>query len=386
MWRAAVAWYRAALKQAEEVRRELESLAANDFADFPRDLTWLHTMARLADVVSFVGDVRRAAILYDLLLPYVDRCVVVGGSLVCRGAVSRPLGVLATGLARYDEAERLFEKALEMNARIRGRVWVAHTQHDYARMLVARDGPGDREKAAALAGQALVTAREVGMKLLEANVLELRAAAGLAEGKSVAPAPEDRSTLGVSAVFRRDGDIWTIAYEGRSLRLKDAKGLQYIAHLLRHEGREFHAAELAAGADAETPLGHERDGDVAPGLGDAGAILDAQAAAEYRQRLEELRAELEEATRHNDTGRATKVREEIDFLTDELSAAYGVGGRVRKAGDIADRARKAVTSRIRETIARIGREHGALGRHLDNAIRTGLFCSYQPDRSPNWNV
>jgi predicted ATPase len=72
--------------------------------------------------------------------------------------------------------------------------------------------------------------------------------------------------------------------------------------------------------------------------------------------------------------------------TVELSAAYGVGGRARKAGDVADRARKAVTSRIRETIARIAKEHPALGRHLDNAIRTGIFCSYSPDRSPNWSL
>src|SRR5262249_7885732 len=186
---------------------------------------------------------------YDLLLPYGDRCAV-GGALYCRGAVARPLGLLATVLGRHDAAERHFEKALEMNARIRARIWVAHTQHDYARMLVARDQPRDREKAAALAAQALATAREVGMKPLEADVLELQAAAGLVAREHVASVPEGQPTLGASAVFRRDGDVWTIAYDGKSLRLKDAKGFQYIAHLLRHEGREFHAADLAAGVGA----------------------------------------------------------------------------------------------------------------------------------------
>jgi hypothetical protein len=67
-------------------------------------------------------------------------------------------------------------------------------------------------------------------------------------------------------------------------------------------------------------------------------------------------------------------------------AASAALGRARKAGDVADRARKAVTSRIRETIARIAKEHPVLGRHLENAIRTGIFCSYTPDRSPNWEV
>jgi hypothetical protein len=167
--------------------------------------------------------------------------------------------------------------------------------------------------------------------------------------------------------------------------MKDAKGLHYIASVLRHPGQDLHVMDLLAhggGGDA-----HAGGTDtVAAGLGDAGEMLDAQAGAEYRRRLEDLRAELEEATQYNDTGRAAKLREEIEFLTDELSAAYGVGGRARKAGDVADRARKAVTSRIRDTIARIAREHPTLGHHLENAIRTGAFCSYQPDRSPDWEL
>ena len=115
-------------------------------------------------------------------------------------------------------------------------------------------------------------------------------------------------------------------------------------------------------------------------------MLDAQARADYRRRLADLQAEAEEATRWGDAGRAAKLAEEIEFLTEELAAAAGIGGRARKAGDVADRARKDVTSRIRETIARITGEHPTLGRHLDNAIRTGLFCSYRPDRSPGWEV
>jgi hypothetical protein len=115
-------------------------------------------------------------------------------------------------------------------------------------------------------------------------------------------------------------------------------------------------------------------------------VLDAQARGEYRERLESLRAELDEAARWQDSGRVARLREEIDFLTEELSSAFGVGGRARRAGDVADRARKAVTSRIRDTIARIAKEHPTLARHLENSIRTGAFCSYRPDRSPGWTV
>jgi tetratricopeptide (TPR) repeat protein len=389
LWRVVAAGYQVTLKRAEEARRELEGLAANDVADVPCDMMWLYTMSRLSDVVSFVGDVPRAALLYDLLRPYADRCAVAGGTLVCRGAITRSLGILATVLSRYDEAERHFEQALEVNARIRARVWVAHTQHDYARMLVGRDGPGDRERAGALAGQALATAREVGMKPLAANVMELQAAAGLAEGESVSSAPEGHVSVLAPAVFRRDGEFWTISYEGKGVRVKDAKGLQYIARLLRHPGAELHVADLAAGGEAGSSPEPARGGDageIVAGLGDAGEALDAPARAAYRQRLQDLETELAEATEWADTGRAEKLRAEIEFLRAELSAAYGLGGRVRKAADTSDRARKAVTSRIRESIERIGTEHPALAQHLENAIRTGTFCRYQPDRPLRWEL
>src|SRR5262249_60182564 len=140
---------------------------------------------------------------------------------------------------------------------------------------------GDRGRAAGLAAQALATAREVGMKLLEAKVVELRAAAGLGEEPSPAPRPEGPSTPEAAAVFRREGDVWTIAYDGKGLRLKDAKGVQYIARLLRHPGAEVHCADLAAGGETEPAHGGAA-GAIAAGLGDAGEVLDAPARAAYR--------------------------------------------------------------------------------------------------------
>src|SRR5262249_33228967 len=141
-WRGVVAWNRVAVGETEAARGDLAALAVNQFRDLPRNLGWLQVLSRLADVVSFFGDAARATVLYDLLLPYADRCALTTLP-TCRGSVARPLGLLATVLGRYDAAERHFEDALAMNARIRARIWVAHTQHDYARMLVARDGPGD---------------------------------------------------------------------------------------------------------------------------------------------------------------------------------------------------------------------------------------------------
>jgi hypothetical protein len=221
LWRVSEVSYRVVLGDVEAARRTLESFTVDTFRNLPRDMMWSYLLSRLTDVVSFFGDTQRAAIIYDMLLPHADRFATVSIS-ACRGSVARPLGQLATVLGRHDDAERHFEHALAMNTRIRARVWIAHTQHDYARMLVARDRPGDRAQAAALSAEALATAREVGMKPLEAKVLELRATAGL--GDEVGPVEVEPSAA-QSAVFRRDGDVWTIAYEAKSLRLRDAKGV-----------------------------------------------------------------------------------------------------------------------------------------------------------------
>ncbi len=306
-----------------------------------------------------------------------------------RGSISRPLGLLATVLGRYDDAERHFERALVMNARIRARLWVVHTQHDYARMLVARDRPGDRERATALAAESLAAARQIGMKPLEAKLLQLRAAAGLADDAHAEPAPAAQPPTPTTAIFQREGDFWTIAYEGKRIRLRDAKGLQYIAHLLRHDGRELHATDLAAGVDA-TPVSQAGSdvGAIAAGLGDAGQALDASARAAYRQRLQDLEAELAEATEWADAGRTAKLQAEIEFVRDELSGAYGLE-RPRAQGCRVlggDRARKAVTSRIRESIDRIGKEHPALARHFENAIPHGDVLRLSAHRPIRWDL
>jgi len=198
--------------------------------------------------------------------------------------------------------------------------------------------------------------------------------------------PEGTPHTKLESVFRREGEYWTIEFEGTVARLKDAKGLHYIAHLLRHPGQEFHVRDLVA-LDAEPRQAALGASDAThQDLGDAGAVLDAQAKAAYRGRLEELRAEIEEAERFNDPGRSARAREEIEFITDQLSAAVGLGGRDRKAASDAERARLAVTKRIRAALERIRQANPVLAHHLTGAITTGYFCSYAPkaDTKSTW--
>ena len=122
------------------------------------------------------------------------------------------------------------------------------------------------------------------------------------------------------------------------------------------------------------------------GVGDLGELLDTRARAEYRRCLAELEDEVADAERCNDLARAERAGAERDFIAAELAAALGLDGRPRRAGDPAERARKAVTARIRLTIGRIEREHSDLGRHLANSVRTGTTCSYQPETPIHWSV
>jgi DNA-binding CsgD family transcriptional regulator len=99
--------------------------------------------------------------------------VVMGGGVVCLGAAARYLGLLATTIGRWEDAWQHFEDALAMNARMRAWPWLAHTQHEYATMLLARGQPDAHAPAEALLHQALLTARELGMRALEERLTTL---------------------------------------------------------------------------------------------------------------------------------------------------------------------------------------------------------------------
>ncbi|MGH7899136.1 MAG: adenylate/guanylate cyclase domain-containing protein, partial [Candidatus Binatia bacterium] len=165
------------LGREAEAREEFERLAAADFAALPRDVTWYSNVTFLSETCVFLCDAERAAVLYRLLLPYAMRNVVHGAALACAGAASRYLGLLGFTMSRLDDSARHFADALEMNERMGAKPFVAHVQHEYARTLLARGGPGDREKALGLLNLALETARELGMtKLVErALATKLRA-------------------------------------------------------------------------------------------------------------------------------------------------------------------------------------------------------------------
>ena len=200
------------------------------------------------------------------------------------------------------------------------------------------------------------------------------------------------------SVFFREGDYWTIHYQGQIARLKATRGLHCLASLLRHPDREFHVSELIAvvGDEPVATVSHlargisKEDGSqLQTGrFQDAGPILDARAKAEYARRMAELRGELEDAERSNDPARMGRAQQEMDCIANQLAAAVGLGGRNRRAASQAERARSAVTKRIKDSIHKIAEAMPPLGCHLGARVKTGYFCSYSPhpDRPVNWKL
>jgi hypothetical protein len=171
-----------------------------------------------------------------------------------------------------------------------------------------------------------------------------------------------------TSVFRLEGDYWSVGFEGRTVRIRDLKGMRYLAQLLAHPGREFHVLDLVA---AETGQKTE--------LGDAGELLDERAKSAYRRRLTEIEDDINQARALEETEREAQADAERDFLVRELARAVGLGGRDRRAASASERARSGVTRAIRQGIARIGEHHPPLGEHLNRAVRTGTYCAYVPD-------
>jgi non-specific serine/threonine protein kinase len=172
-----------------------------------------------------------------------------------------------------------------------------------------------------------------------------------------------------TAQLHREGDYWTVTFGEVTSRFKHSRGLAYIERLIRAHGRETSALQLASDGAEE----------IAQADGDAGPVLDAQAKAEYRGRLEALRAELAEADAWNDEGRATRARAELEAIANQLVEGVGLGGRDRRGASARERARVAVTRAIKRAIKRLDTENPALGHHLRNAIRTGAYCTYDPE-------
>ena len=351
----------AALGQAgisDDPRSRLDPTTVDDVMEIG-DRTQLD---RLAEVSQRTGDAALARRVLDSLQPSEDHYVSGGvAGLTWDFPKSRALALIHWVLGDPEEAQRLFEKALEQcetTGAPAHRAWVAW---DLARLHVECGRP---EVARTMLDEAANVARGLSMPGLLEHTERVRAELDQASEAVVAPERDASSKPGETGIrLRRDGELWLLVSHAGELRLKDTKGMQLLAQLLDEPGREFHVLDLVSPA---VPV----DG------GDSGELLDRRARADYEERARDIGEELELARTNNDDGRTESLRAELEMIADELNRGVALGGRERRTGSAAERARVNVQRRLRDAIRRIEACDSELGRHLNDTVRTGTYCTY----------
>jgi tetratricopeptide (TPR) repeat protein len=315
-----------------------------------------------AEIVASSGHQDAAEDLANRLQAYAEHWLTWGlFGMVCEGPIARHVALLQSSLGRTEEAKRNFDRALELTTKFGLRPMAARIGYEYARHLEGVDG--DSGKIRSLLSEARHTASDLG----QVGLLEL------IDGLGVDGAGEAGGDLGVvpmvaSFSLEREGELWICTCGGEEFNLKNTKGVRMLAQLVAEPGREIHVLDLSG----TPPTDQAIDG------GDAGEVLDATAKAQYQRRVEELRAEIEEAEGFNDPARAARAKEELEIIAGELSKAFGLGGRERRSGSAAERARVNVQRRLRDAVKRIVEQSPAAGKHLEWALKTGMYCSYDP--------
>jgi len=350
--RVALTFLLAELGRLDEARATLDAF---DDAALLRlhDRNWPASWFQLARAASIVADANVAATLLKPLHRPTERCIQVSLATVCLGAADLATAWLLQTIGQVDEADVHYRRAEELNARLGARSWLAQARFDHARLLMNRDQPGDREEAQRLDGLAQAAAREIGLvTLAKRTVLE-----------------HDAPAVGI---FHREAAVWQVSFVGRHAQIPDSRGMHDIAFLLARQGEAVSVLELANESGGASVRG-------AP-------ALDERARLEIRERLRQLDDDEAVAESAGDGERAAVAREQRQALAEVVARDFGLGGRVRRVGDPVERARKTVSTRIRRTIAMIGRAHPELARHLERSIDTGSWCAYRPPEPTNWRI
>ncbi|MBI3782681.1 MAG: AAA family ATPase [Deltaproteobacteria bacterium] len=368
IWRCGLAFLWCESGRHSAAAAELERLARQAFRDLPRDLNWLPSLCFLSEVCATLADRDRAAELQELLMPFVSNNVVVATGAGLCGSVAYFVARLAATRGLWEQATELFSQALAANTSMGASPWVAQTKYAWAEMVL-RSGSSDMATmtlALTLVDEARSSASTLGMQRLERLARDLQAelsqrASALPNDRSAETRPAAPQPL---VVIEAEGDYWTLRAGETALRLKDSKGLRYLARLLQQPGTSFYAAHLqGTGRSRRNP----------------GSIFDPTAKNVYQERLRELHADVDEAQRLNDPGRAARAQSEIDALAREVAEAAGIGARQKKIGSEAERARINVTRAIAAAMRRIRTHDQNLGRYLAITVSTGNFCVYRPE-------
>ena len=331
-----------------------------------RSMTGDHLLRVFGDTVARAGAVDYARPAYRALLPYTG-LLNVGGGHSAGLPVDDVLGRLAALDGDLAAAVVHARDAVALARAMPSPPLLVHCLDHLADHLQAIAHVRATGVAAARSGDR--SAGDVGPAdeavSLRAEADLLAAAIGVRRpGRD--PAAPAASSPGASAEIVRDGDLWILSTPLGNARLPDSTGIAQLARLLRSPRTELTAVELSGRSQA--PVGS-----------DLGPAIDARAKREYRRRMHELQAEVDDAEAAHDPVRAEQAQVEREALLRELKRAVGIGGRDRPTGSDAERARVNVARSLRRTITSIARQAPVLGAHLDQSVRTGRYCLYLPE-------
>ncbi|MEU4470275.1 AAA family ATPase [Micromonospora sp. NPDC023888] len=373
---------------------------------YPRPVSplWLRLRAQVA---AASADPRRCDAARAALAPHRGEWTV--GLFGCdiSGPVDHWLALVDAAQQRWDDAVAGFTAARDSADRLGSRPWSLIARAGLANALAGRGRPADAATLAALRATTVREATALGMtQVLHRLGVTSTAAAGptatahqvVAPGPTAAawsgqPAAPDQGvrpvTIGAGQAaadapagegyeFRRDGPVWRLGYAGSVVHLPDAKGLRDLHLLLSRPGSDLPAVELLDPAAGPELVAARRMG--------ADPVLDDEAKARYRQHLARLDEEIDRAAARDDDRKVAALDVERGALLDELRAAAGLAGRSRRLGDEAERARKTVTARIRDTLRKLDERHPALAGHLRESVSTGTTCRYLPPEPLPWRL
>ena len=314
--------------ELDRARSQLLEVSAAGIRSVPRDGDWLLVVTCLTETAAATGEVDQAREGYELLEPYAGRGVANGGAANFNGVVDGYLALAAAAAGRADDAQRWARSAVQLAERF-GAIW---WQRRYAALAEALPVP---------VGSSAGAPREVVLR---------PGAAG----------------------------VWTVGFAAAPAVVPGLKGFAYLRLLVRQPGVEISALELSQ---------------LAAGAGQAGLpaqrgveVIDRQALAAYRRRLDDIDAELDELAGLGDAGRVERLRDERDAVLAEVRAATGLGGRPRQTGGSSERARVAVRKALAAAVERLDEIDEGLGRLVRTCVRTGTTCVYEPDpdRPVSW--
>ncbi|MEU3601628.1 AAA family ATPase [Streptomyces sp. NPDC006798] len=345
-----------ALRMDDEMTALIESL--------PRLFTPLRMRLR-AQAAAVSGDPARIAASRAELGRHRGQWIVAFYGCDLGGPVDLWLGLVEAAAGDREQAIAYLTKAWHSADRMRARPWSVRARAELLKVL------GD-EAPAELSESVRREARELRLRHLLPGPAEPPAA------PSAEAFAAGQGSAGQGSAFRREGAVWALHFAGRSIHVPDAKGLRDLHTLLTHAGREIAAVRLLAPDGGDTVV-------AARSLG-GDPVLDDEAKARYRDRLDLLDDEIDRAAARGDAPRAAEFTRERDALLDELRKAAGLGGRTRRLGDEAERARKTVTARIRDTLRRLDRLHPELATHLRASLTTGTHCAYHPTPPVPWTL